>query len=162
MKILDAQKKGNLIRLYLGEDDLEHWGGDDWNDIPYEHNAGVVYGEYVKEVRDFTIPFDCTVLEACEDWHYNYNSPYSKDMLVEGKAPILTIIGEDDQYDNDFLRASAVSQACNIYLGHHLSDDAPFIEEELSLCPKCGALSHTLLNGFRCGKCKEPKIFEEK
>lgn len=45
MKIIDFERKGNLVRFYLGDDDLEEWYGDDWNDTPYEHNAGQVYDE---------------------------------------------------------------------------------------------------------------------
>lgn len=39
MKIIDFERKGNLVRFYLGDDDLAEWWGDDWNDTPYEHNA---------------------------------------------------------------------------------------------------------------------------
>lgn len=43
MKIIDFERKGNLVRFYLGDDDLVEWYGDDWNDTPYEHNAERVY-----------------------------------------------------------------------------------------------------------------------
>lgn len=43
MKIIDFERKGNLVRFYLGDDDLHDWSGDDWNDTPYEYNAGQVY-----------------------------------------------------------------------------------------------------------------------
>lgn len=33
-------------RAYFVEDFENAWG-DDWNDAPYEHNAGEPYGEYV-------------------------------------------------------------------------------------------------------------------
>ena len=36
MKIIDWDRKGNVLRLYLGEDRLEDWWGDDWDDRPYE------------------------------------------------------------------------------------------------------------------------------
>ena len=75
MKIIDFEKKGNVVRFYLGEQ-TENWGwtnpeykdytgktptwlkpsdryyGDDWDDKPYEHNAGTVYGEFIKGYKD--------------------------------------------------------------------------------------------------------------
>lgn len=30
MKIIDFERKGNLVRFYLGDDDLVEWYGDDW------------------------------------------------------------------------------------------------------------------------------------
>ena len=35
MKVIDFERKGNVIRFYLGKDDLTEWWGDDWNDTPY-------------------------------------------------------------------------------------------------------------------------------
>ena len=79
MKIIDFEKKGNIVRFYLGEK-TEDWGwtnpeykdytgetpswlkpkdtyyGDDWDDAPYEHNAGQVYEEFIKGQKD--IAFD--------------------------------------------------------------------------------------------------------
>ena len=36
-EIIDFERKGNLIRLYLGKNGKQ-WG-DDWVDFPYEHNG---------------------------------------------------------------------------------------------------------------------------
>ena len=44
MKILDFELKGNVIKFYLGN--CNDWWGDDWDDRPYEHNAGKVYDQY--------------------------------------------------------------------------------------------------------------------
>ena len=41
MKIIDFAKKGNVVRFFLGKDDLKEWWGDDWDDCPYEHKYGV-------------------------------------------------------------------------------------------------------------------------
>ena len=40
-EIIDFERKGNVVRFYLGKNG-EQWG-DDWDDAPYEHNAGKVY-----------------------------------------------------------------------------------------------------------------------
>lgn len=39
MKIIGWNRKGNVVRFALGDDNLEYWSGDDWNSSPYEHNA---------------------------------------------------------------------------------------------------------------------------
>lgn len=86
MEIIDFERKGNVVRFYLGEK-TEEWGwtnpdykdytgktpdwlkpsnnyyGDDWDDVPYEHNAGRVYPEFVKGYKDIVIDFDDVVLE---------------------------------------------------------------------------------------------------
>jgi hypothetical protein len=63
MKIIDFERRGNVVRLYIGNDDLAEWWGDDWNDRPYEHNAGRVYDQYVAGHVDIAFPFDSLVLE---------------------------------------------------------------------------------------------------
>ena len=61
MKIIDWESKGNVIRFILGEDnDIAYWG-DDWNDKPFEHNAGSVYSEFVKGYCDISFPFDYVI-----------------------------------------------------------------------------------------------------
>lgn len=117
MKIIDWQKKGNLVRLYLGKDDLEDWSGDDWDDTPYEHNAEEVSSKFVKSTADLVIPFDLTVLEPCEEWSYNSNSPYSKDDLKAGKAPCIVVVKTAWRFDNSFLTAVADKDSIKIYLG---------------------------------------------
>jgi len=117
MKIIDWQKKGNLVRIYLGKDDLEDWYGDDWDDRPYEHNAEVVCSKFVKSTTDLVIPFDLTVLEPCEEWSYNGNSPYSKDDLKAGEAPCIVVAGDDWRFENSFLEAVADKDSIKIYLG---------------------------------------------
>ena len=52
MKIIDWEAKGNVVRYFLGADDLESWYGDDWDDVPYEHNAEQVYDQFVKGYMD--------------------------------------------------------------------------------------------------------------
>lgn len=109
-EIIDVRRKGNLLRLYLGLKD-DKWGytnpnyknknipeeilipsdcfhGDDWSDVPYEHNAGLVYDEFVKGYVDCLVPFDFDVFEPC----YNTeNSKYSKNDFVFRKVPCLVI-----------------------------------------------------------------------
>lgn len=90
IKIIDWETKGNLVRLYLGNDDLEKWWGDDWNDAPWDCNAGPVYEQYVVGIKDVVFSFDYLVLEPV----YNYDSTvqYSKEDLMKKHAPFLIIV----------------------------------------------------------------------
>jgi hypothetical protein len=47
MKIIDMHRDGRLIRFFLSQDECNDFYGDDWDDTPYEHNAGTVYDEFV-------------------------------------------------------------------------------------------------------------------
>lgn len=112
MKIIDFEKKGNVVRFYLGEKTPD-WGwtnkdykdgsgktpdwlkpsetyyGDDWDDAPYEHNAGPVYDEFVKGHRDIAFPFDDLVLEPCDG---ESESPYCKEDFVAMNVPCIIVV----------------------------------------------------------------------
>lgn len=102
MKIIDFEKKGNVVRFYLGEDDCINYGGDDWNDTPYEHNAGRVSDAYVKGYADIAFPFDALVLEPCDG---ELNSRYCKDDMKAGTVPCIIVIPAElakQSYDDSF------------------------------------------------------------
>lgn len=88
MKIIDFFRNGNIIRLYYGEDDCNDYWGDDWNDAPYEHNAGGVYDKYVKGFVEFAFPLDFAVIEPCDGC---LNSPFSKEDMKNREVPCITI-----------------------------------------------------------------------
>lgn len=89
-----------LSEEYLSEY-KEHYTGDDWDDVPYEHNAGSVYNEYIKGTRINYYPFDAILLEPS----YGYsNSPYSKQDFVDRKVPCLIYIKDSDYYNTYFER----------------------------------------------------------
>lgn len=89
-QIIDIERKGNVIRFYVGENGKQ-WG-DDWNDAPYEHNAGTVYEEYVERTIDFAVPFDLYVHEPSDE---GLNSSYSKEDFIKRKAAAITIESSD-------------------------------------------------------------------
>lgn len=89
MKIIDWECKGNLVRFYLGDDECSEYWGDDWNDAPYEHNAGEVYSEYVAKIRDVAFPFEWKIAEPSAG---HTNSNYSKEAMKAGKVPILAVV----------------------------------------------------------------------
>jgi hypothetical protein len=122
MKIIDFKKRGNLVRFYLGEDDLADWYGDDWNDYPYEHNAGIVYERFEGGVRDVVFPFDMDVMEPSEDWHNSGNSSWSKNDMKARRVPCIVAIKRDEHswWDDEFNSALANATSFKFYFGDHM------------------------------------------
>ena len=100
MKIIDFKKKGNMVKFYLGQDDLEKWHGDDWNDTPYEHNAGTVYEEFVSGERVMVFGFDDVVFEPADG---ELNSPYCKDDMIARKVPCICVLRTEDFSENEYM-----------------------------------------------------------
>ena len=86
MKIIDFEKKGNTVRFALANRDDDYWG-DDWDDSPYEDNAGPVYERFVDGYADFGFGFSVSVLEPSQA----YSGSYSKQDMKEKKIPCLII-----------------------------------------------------------------------
>ena len=93
MKVIDFVHYGNTFGLYLGEDNCNDYWGDDWNDAPYEHNAGRVYPEYIQGYVEFGFPLKYSVCEACEGY---LNSPFSKEDMKDREVQCLTISAEPE------------------------------------------------------------------
>lgn len=92
MKIIDFERKGNLVRFYLGENDCADYWGDDWDDAPYDCNAGTVYDQYVKGAIDIVFPFNALVLEP--DSYYNTTVYYSKEDMKNRIIPCVIVVPE--------------------------------------------------------------------
>lgn len=79
MKVIDIQRKGNLLRFCLGDDDCNDYYGDDWNDAPWQDNAGSVYSQFVRKVIDVVF-----------NWKYgiedSYNTEYGYCTMEDIKA----------------------------------------------------------------------------
>ena len=123
MKIIDFKKKGNVVRFYLGEDNLEEWYGDDWDDTPYEHNAGEVYDEYVSSVKDMAFDFDALVLEPGEDWNFRSNSPWCKNDMVARRVPCIIVVPKErvDWHEN-FTYYSVMDGVKKYYFGDKIDE----------------------------------------
>ena len=125
MKIIDFEKKGNVVRFFLTTDSLypDAWG-DDWNDRPYECNAGKVYDEYVTGQRDVAFPFDWLVLEPCDG---AYNSEYCKEDMKNRRVPCLIAVPfvGDDYWDDSFEHWVGADGIIRIYFG----DDESCLEK---------------------------------
>lgn len=147
MNIIDFAKKGNVVRFYLGEK-TEGWGwankdykdisgktpdwlqpsdkyyGDDWDDTPYECNAGSVYDEFVKGHKDVSFPFDDLVLEPCDG---EYNSPYCKDDFAARKTPCIIVVpaelAEESPWNGDFRYWVGNARVKKYYFGDEMEAD---------------------------------------
>jgi len=98
MKIVDFKTYGNVIKLYFGEDSFHDYWGDDWNDVPYEHNAGRVYDDFISGTVEFAFNSNFSVLEACDDYRNMGNSSYCKDDFKDRKVPCIVIVKKTDKY----------------------------------------------------------------
>ena len=92
MKIIDYLKCGNVIRFYLGNVEDDDYWGDDWNDRPYEHNAGMVYDEHIKGYIEIAVTTDYVVLEPKDDWNNEGNSLVSKEDMKYRVCPCIVIV----------------------------------------------------------------------
>ena len=66
--------------MYFTSDIKNQWG-DDWNDRPYEHNAGTPYETHTTVKK---IAFIGYYSEPCS---YHHNSPYSVQDINNGAVP---------------------------------------------------------------------------
>ena len=125
-KIIDFDKKGNVVRFFLGKLNLDSYYGDDWDDRPYEHNAGQVYDKYVSDYIDVVFPYDYSVLEPQDDWRYDGNSPFCKDDFVDRKAPCIIAIKETTeytQYDDCYSELLGSNAGKKFYYGDIIEKD---------------------------------------
>lgn len=119
MQIIDFSRKGNVVRFYLGENTREVTG-DDWDDAPYSCNAGTVYDEYVKGIKDIPFPFDDLVLEPSSG---AFNEPYSKEDMQKRIIPCIIVVPkeltEDSWYD-DFEHWKGADGVKKFYFGDEI------------------------------------------
>lgn len=134
MKIIDFARKGNVVRFYLGKDNLKDWYGDDWDDAPYEHNAGEVYSEYISGIKDIAFPFDTLVLEPQDDWHNQGNSSWSKDDMKARLVPCIIVVPAHKihQWQDNFNFYVGMDGIDKYYFGDWFSekDCQPYEEKE--------------------------------
>lgn len=122
--VCDWETKGNVVRLYCCDEDVydEVWG-DDWDDYPYEHNAGQVNDKYVSYIVDLAFNYDIMVMEAEKDYYYHGNSPYCKKDFKDKLAPIFVLGYEEDWWDNSYhtaIGAENSNRILKIYMGQNL------------------------------------------
>lgn len=99
-KIIDI-KQHNVLRLYLANEDCNDYWGDDWNDTPFEHNAGPVYDKYIDATLDIYLPYDVVIAYPENDYCYYGNTPFSKEMFKEG-LPRCFIYNRHNDWEMDY------------------------------------------------------------
>lgn len=123
MKVIDFEKKGNLVRFYLGQDDDSDYWGDDWDDSPYECNAGSVYDRYIFGYIDVLYPFDYSVKEPCEGWHNGSSYEMSKEGMKEEACPCIAA-GPDGEYgEEDYFGLLSMKDSAKIYFNDTVTLD---------------------------------------
>lgn len=117
MEIIDFEKFGNVVRFYLGTNG-EQWG-DDWNDAPYDCNAGTVYDEYVQGHKDIAFPPEWDVLEPCDG---AYCTHVSKEYMKERLSPCIIVRKKDENWlaEGDFARTLGCNDAIRFYFGDEM------------------------------------------
>ena len=118
-KIIDFERKGNVVRFYLGADDCSDYWGDDWNDAPYDCNAGTVYDQYVTGVKDIAFPFDSLVLEPSSEWEGD-SRYHSKEDMKKRVVPCIIVVPKnvhDDGWGDRFSDWIGADGIKKIYFG---------------------------------------------
>lgn len=122
LQIIDFRKKGNLIRFYIGDASNDYYG-DDWNDRPYEHNAGTVYDRFISKYMDVAFSAGYCVLEPADDWRYRGNSPFCKDDMKEGKCPCLIVLKDNFGWgDGSFSDNIGNKNTFSVYFGDDFNE----------------------------------------
>lgn len=123
MKIIDFHKKGNVVRFFLGaDDDFDYWG-DDWNDAPYDCNAGMVAPRHIIGHKDVYFPFDYLVLEPCNGWNSVW---YTKEDMKKRKVPCIIAVPKeihDEFWDESFSRFVGATGIQKFYFEDHMEPD---------------------------------------
>ncbi len=122
MFVIDFKTRGNVIQLTFGHD-KDYWG-DDFSDVPWEHNAGPVYDRFIDECRCYAFPLNYNVCNSKDDWTYAGNSPYSKEDFKKQKAPCVIVHKLDDDWGEPYSRllGSKSDDVLPIYFGTDMTE----------------------------------------
>ena len=121
-KVIDFNKLGNVVRFYLGDKDLDNFYGDDWDDTPYEHNAGLVYDRFIKGYVDVAWDLDYVVCEPCDG---TWNSGYCKNDFKKQNIPVIVVrhLGKDEyMWAYDTFNRCLANADRKIFIGTSLAD----------------------------------------
>lgn len=116
MNIIDLQVNGSFITIFLGENGKQ-WG-DDWDDAPFEHNAGQVYDKFVKEKLNFCLSPE---YEFTSPSSFYSNSPFSMESFRDRKVPRY-IITKQNKWWSSFEEALCDKDAIQIYFGDSIDE----------------------------------------
>lgn len=100
LKVIDCEVYGHLVRFVSGRAELEQWWGDDWDDVPYEHNAGTVYDQFAHGFREIAFSTEHQITEPCDG---HVNSPWCKDDMIARKVECVRIDDTPVYFGDDWL-----------------------------------------------------------
>ena len=132
MKIIDFEVNGNAIRFYLGADNCFDYLGDDWDDTPYEHNAGFAYERYCIGFADFYVDLDLDVFTPETDWHYKFGSPFCKNDFKKRKAPCV-VIPYEYSWDNCYSHCALSDDALRFYFEDKMEPGKYYINADCEI-----------------------------
>jgi len=134
MKIIDFTKTSNCVKFFLGADDCDDYHGDDWNDTPYEDNAGKVYDRYVLGTRTIYFDIEDVILEPSDSWG---TSCLSMNDLKERKSPCCIVVlsqaleGKEGHITfNDWVNYKG---AIKYYLGDNMEPGVAYHTNDINL-----------------------------
>jgi len=113
-EIIDFEVKRSYITFYLGKNGPQ--SGDDWDAVPYEHNASPVYNEFVEGVVTVLVPYKLNIYEPC---HGHTNSLYSKNDMKSGKIPCIILSEKEYTTFEEAINDSGLNQT-RIFFGNNL------------------------------------------
>lgn len=124
MKIIDFIIHGNQVKFFLGANNCNNYWGDDWNDVPYEHNAGTVYNEFVEAYFIKTFDWDFIVREP-SDGANNGCSRYSKEDMIKRRIPCVVALDEKyhDHWDYSYDAIIGNENAIKFYFGDIIDEE---------------------------------------
>lgn len=132
LKIIDYDKKGNVVKFYFAPNNLKDWNGDDWNDAPYDCNAGTVYDRFISGEYEIAVPYDWAVLEPSDGCWGNRDCRFCKDDMKARSVPCIIIVPQkvlrDSFYNDHFDRWVCHPDVIKIYFGDDISVLSPFIK----------------------------------
>lgn len=118
-KLIDAWmdwEHDGVLKLYFGDDSVEGWYGDDWDDYPWESNAGAVYDRFV----DHVVTVDVAGVETSqltESWRGCYGV-----CRLDQRDRSYPLIILSDRPSEDWIAMLAGEGSRKIYMGDAKDD----------------------------------------
>lgn len=108
--LIDFCERGNGVRLYFGSS-VEKITGDDWDDIPFESNAGIVYPEHVNFYIDALIPFNWQITDVIDELDDYTNSRYCRNDFKSGELDLFWLSDKSCERENTYFRMGDLKES---------------------------------------------------
>lgn len=93
-KIIDFAFYGNVVLLYLGNENLGDWTGDDWDDVAIG-SIEPVNSEYVIKKISYIVNPEKFIIETYED---EMRDDFTKNDMKNNKFPFMSIMRNHGQF----------------------------------------------------------------